>query len=242
MIRYNFVRALRTPRSVFFLAGFVLLLGAAALSSLLAQTPQHAEMSSQAMALSASTTRNSDVFLRLAETVGQTAPAKRLIEYTLRNDATGGGRYWAIVDFDQPSTSKRFYLFDTLTKRVDTFYVAHGRGSEGRADDGIADVFSNQPHSNSSSLGIYRALDEYAGNHGRSMRLQGLEATNSNALSRAVVLHKASYVSENFIRSTGRLGRSEGCFAVEPSVEDALVDKLKNGAYIIAWKTPAQNQ
>lgn len=240
MIRYNFVGAFRTPRSFFLIAGFVLLLGAAALSSLLAQTPQHAEMTSKAMALGAPESRRADVFLSLADAVGESAAAKRLIEYTLRSDPSGGGRYWAIVDFDKPSTSKRFYLFDTLTKRVETFYVAHGRGSEGRVDDGIADVFSNQPHSNSSSLGIYRALDEYVGNHGRSMRLEGLEATNSNALSRAVVLHKANYVSESFIRSTGRLGRSEGCFAVEPSVEDALVDKLKNGAYIIAWKTPAQ--
>jgi len=68
------------------------------------------------------------------------------------------------------------------------------------------------------------------------LRLQGLEPTNSNAYERAVVLHRADYVSEDFIRQTGRIGRSDGCFAVEQSAADALIDKLKNGAYIIAWK------
>jgi hypothetical protein len=97
-------------------------------------------------------------------------------------------------------------------------------------------MFSNQNGSNSSSLGIYRTLGEYIGNHGRSLRLEGLEPTNSNALARAVVMHTADYVSENFIRQTGRLGRSQGCFAVERAVGDTLINELKNGAYIIAAK------
>ena len=216
-------------------------MGLATLSDLPAQTlPVEATKASpQAVSLNPAGGRSVDILMSLAESVGESAPARRLLEYTRQNDLSDRQRYWAIVDFDQPSTNKRLYVFDTVSRRVEQYYVAHGRGSEGPADDGIADVFSNQPSSNSSSLGIYRALDEYTGNHGRSMRLEGLEPTNSNALSRAVVMHKASYVSENFIHATGRLGRSEGCFAVEPSVSDALVDKLKNGAYIIAWKAPA---
>jgi hypothetical protein len=176
------------------------------------------------------------VFLKLAGLAGQSIPAKRLAEFAKKAGRKGEMRYWAIVDFNQASTKKRFYLFDTKANTVETFYVAHGKGSEGASDDGMADVFSNEDGSNSSSLGIYQCLDEYVGAHGRSMRLQGLEPTNSNALSRAVVFHRADYVSEDFIRKTGRIGRSDGCFAVEPSVGDALIDKLKNGAYIIAWK------
>ena len=179
---------------------------------------------------------STDIFLKLAESVGQSIPAKRLIEYKLKNDPTGKPRYWGIVDFNQNSTRKRFYIFDTQENRVETYYVAHGKGSEGEADDGMAEVFSNEEGSSSSSLGIYRTLDEYVGGHGRSLRLQGLEPTNSNAYERAVVLHRADYVSEDFIRQTGRIGRSDGCFAVEQSAADALIDKLKNGAYIIAWK------
>ena len=175
-------------------------------------------------------------FLELASAVGETAPAKRLIEYKLKNDPSSRERYWAIVDFNQPSTSKRLYVFDAVEKKVERYYVAHGRGSEGTAGNNIPAIFSNQSGSNSSSLGIYRALDEYNGHHGRSLRLEGLEPTNSNALSRAVVMHTADYVSEAFIRETGRIGRSEGCFAVERSVGNTLIDELKDGAYIIASK------
>jgi len=184
----------------------------------------------------AAVAKATDIFLQLAANVGQTAPARHLIDYKLKNDSTSQPRYWAIVNFDQPSTSKRLYVFDTVEKKVNAYYVAHGRGSEGSRDDGIADVFSNQNHSNSSSLGIYRTLGEYNGQHGRSLRLEGLEASNSNVLTRGVVMHTADYVSESFIRQTGRLGRSEGCFAVEKSVGDALINELKNGAYIIASK------
>jgi hypothetical protein len=49
-------------------------------------------------------------------------------------------------------------------------------------------------------------------------------------------MHTADYVSESFIRQTGRLGRSEGCFAVERSVGDTLIKELEKGAYIIATK------
>lgn len=182
------------------------------------------------------TTPVTDVFLKMAATVNQGAPAKRLVDYKMSVDPTSRPRYWAIVDFGQRSTNKRLYVFDTEQKGVETYYVSHGRGSEGAVDDGIADAFSNQGGSLSSSLGIYRALDEYTGQHGRSMRLAGVEPTNSNALSRAIVLHTADYVSEAFIRQTGRLGRSEGCFAVERAVGDRLIDQLKNSAYIIAWK------
>ena len=223
-------------RNLLATASFVLILGTAALLDLPAQTRTPAAKANVVVADRMVPTRGTDVLLSLAESVGQSTPAKRLVEYSLKTDPSGSGRYWAVVDFNQPSTTKRLYVFDTVAKRVDTYYVAHGRGSEGAADDGVADVFSNEASSNSSSLGIYRAQEEYVGGHGRSLRIQGLEPTNSNAFSRAVVLHRADYATETFIHSTGRLGRSQGCFAVDPVVADGLIDKLKNGGYIIAWK------
>ena len=83
----------------------------------------------------------SDIFLELATTVGQAAPAKRLIDYKLRSDPSSQPRYWAVVDFNQPSRSKRLYVFDTVAKKVESYYVAHGRGSEGAKDDGMPEVF-----------------------------------------------------------------------------------------------------
>ena len=239
-MKNTFPRDFRPRHSLFVFIALTLLVGVITLSDLPAQTQSSqsllSSVTASAPATVATSVRATDVLVSLAQTVGESEPAKRLVSYALQNDPSVNHRYWAIVDFDQPSTSKRLYVFDTLTQRVDTYYVAHGRGSEGRSDDGIAEVFSNLPSSNSSSLGIYKTLDEYVGNHGRSMRLQGLEPTNSNALSRAVVLHKAPYATENFIRSTGRLGRSEGCFAVDPAFSDMLINELENGSYIIAWK------
>jgi hypothetical protein len=200
-------------------------------------SPQHAQQrSSEKAAAKPHSISSNDVFLKLADTVGQSEPAKKLIGYAGTQNPKDRQRYWAIVDFNQPSTKKRFYVFDTIENKVEAYYVSHGRGSEGANDDGMAEVFLNEDGSNSSSLGIYQALEEYSGAHGRSMRLEGLESTNSNALSRAIVLHRADYVSDAFIKQTGRIGRSEGCFAVENSVADALIDKLKDGTYIIAWK------
>jgi hypothetical protein len=174
------------------------------------------------------------IFLELAAGVGETASAQRLVDYKSKADPSTQERYWAIVDFSQPSTSKRLYVFDTVGKKVESYLVAHGRGSEGA--NNIPAIFSNQNGSNSSSLGVYRTLGEYNGHHGRSLRLEGLEPSNSNVLARGVVMHTADYVSESFIRQTGRIGRSEGCFAVERSVGDTLINELKDGAYIIAAK------
>lgn len=239
-MKNSFPRDSRSRHSLFVFIALALLIGVITLSDLPAQTQNSQSLLSSVTASApgviGTSPRATDVLLSLAQAVGESEPARRLVSYALQKDPSGTHRFWAIVDFDQPSTNKRLYVFDTVAGRVDTYYVAHGRGSEGRSDDGMAEVFSNLPSSNSSSLGIYKALDEYVGNHGRSMRLEGLEPTNSNALSRAVVLHKAPYATEDFIRSTGRLGRSEGCFAVDPAVSDTLINELENGAYILAWK------
>ena len=181
---------------------------------------------------------NSLIFLELAQSVNQGIPAKRLVEYKLKSSPNGDPRYWATVDFNQPSTEKRFYLFDTKEKKVIRYYVAHGRGSEGAKDDGLADVFSNVPNSNASSLGIYECLEVYEGKHGTSLRLEGLEATNSHVFDRSIVLHGADYVSDAFIKKYTRIGRSEGCFAVEMAASPILANELKNGSFIIAWKNP----
>ena len=234
-----FARASYVSHGIFVIAVFAIIVGLIFQSQfpfkVQAQQLISAETETTDMAVAPANTA-SEIFLELAANVGQRVPAERVIEYKLKFDPSSQPRYWAVVDFNQPSTSKRLYVFDTVEKKVNTYYVAHGRGSEGAKDDGIPEIFSNQNHSNSSSLGIYRTLNEYRGNHGRSLRLEGLEPTNSNARDRAVVMHTADYVSESFIRQSGRLGRSQGCFAVERSVGDLLIDELKDGAYIVASK------
>jgi len=68
------------------------------------------------------------------------------------------------------------------------------------------------------------------------MRLEGLDPTNSNALSRAIVVHGAWYVSEEMIGSSGMLGRSQGCLAVAESSLPEILMRLGPGRLIYADK------
>ena len=72
------------------------------------------------------------------------------------------------------------------------------------------------PGSEATSRGAYLTAEWYNGKYGTSMRLQGLDADNNAALSRAIVMHPAPYADPSWIEKFGKLGRSEGCFAMAP--------------------------
>lgn len=118
-------------------------------------------------------------------------------------------RYLMIADFSKPSNEKRFYMIDLKdTVLVLYDYVAHGKNS------GMlyANEFSNTPHSCQSSLGFYKVSETYYGQHGLSIRLDGLDnGFNHRARERAIVMHTADYAHPEFIKQNGRMGRSFGC-------------------------------
>lgn len=134
-----------------------------------------------------------------------------------------------IIDFKQKSTQRRFYLVNLKTGSVEQFLVAHGKYSDSN-HDGYATQFSNTSGSGMSSLGAYMTAEYYSGKHGTSMRLDGLQPTNSNARSRAVVMHEADYVRPDL----DPIGRSLGCPAVEPRYRQYLLSALKAGALLYA--------
>jgi hypothetical protein len=68
------------------------------------------------------------------------------------------------------------------------------------------------------------------------MRLEGLDATNSNASARAIVVHGAWYVSEAMVGFSGMLGRSQGCLAVAISSLPEIMAALGPGRLIYADK------
>jgi hypothetical protein len=117
------------------------------------------------------------------------------------------------------------WIVDLINKElILNTWVAHGNGS----GDDMANYFSNQNDSHASSLGFYVADDVYHGKHGRSLRLNGMDAGfNDNARSRSIVLHAAPYVSQSTITQLGRLGRSEGCPAVSPKVAGKVINTIK---------------
>ena len=146
-----------------------------------------------------------------------------------------------IVDFNQSSTSKRFWVIDLREERLlFKTLVAHGKNS----GEEFAQAFSNREGSEMSSLGFYRTGRTYTGKHGLSLKLHGLDKDyNTNAFDRSVVVHGADYVSENFIREHGRLGRSQGCPALPSPESSAIIRVIKNGTilYIHGPQTATYN-
>jgi hypothetical protein len=140
-----------------------------------------------------------------------------------------------VVDFSLPSSAPRFHLLSLADGRLTSHLVAHGRGSD-PAHTGWLERFSNEPRSQASSAGAYRTDRLYVGEHGQSLRLDGLEASNSNAASRAIVIHGAWYVSEEIAKEKGILGRSAGCLAVSQSSLGDVLATLGTGRLIYADK------
>ena len=138
-----------------------------------------------------------------------------------------------VADFSLHSRTPRFHLVNLIDGSVKSHLVAHGRGSD-PAHTGWLERFSNEPRSNATSAGAYRTGGLYTGAHGHSMRLDGLDPTNSNAAPRAIVVHGAWYVSEAMIGHSGVLGRSQGCFAVASSSLGEIVSTLGPGRLIYA--------
>ncbi len=139
----------------------------------------------------------------------------------------------AVIDYAQPSTARRLWIFDLQRQRLLlNDLVAHGRLS----GENLATRFSNALDSHQSSLGLFRAAESYRGKHGYSLRLDGLEpGVNDHARERAIVIHGAAYVDPRLARSQGRIGRSLGCPAVRPEVARMVVDQLKGGQFVFAW-------
>ena len=138
-----------------------------------------------------------------------------------------------IADFSLPSRLPRFFLVNLADGRETSFLVSHGSGSD-PGHSGWLERFSNTPGSNASSAGAYVTASEYVGKHGRSMRLKGLEPSNSNAEQRAIVVHGAWYVSDALALERGKIGRSQGCFAFSEADLGTILARLGPGRLLIS--------
>ena len=151
-----------------------------------------------------------------------------------------GSQLWrrdsmAIADYGLPSALPRFHFVNLEAGTVRSFLVAHGRGSDPE-HDGFLKSFSNEVGSNATSRGAYISYEWYKGRYGTSIRLGGIDSDNSNALERAIVVHPAWYANPEMLEKYGKLGRSEGCFAMaEADFYEALWN-LSGGRMIYADK------
>jgi hypothetical protein len=136
-------------------------------------------------------------------------------------------RYLVICDMSQSSRHKRLYLLDMVDNKVElNTYVAHGRNSGNE----FATRFSNKPSSLQSSLGFYITGNTYNGQHGLSLRIQGVEpGFNDKAMQRAIVIHGADYLGENWLQNSNYMGRSYGCPAVPQQESSLIINTIKEG-------------
>ncbi|MFU7527519.1 murein L,D-transpeptidase catalytic domain-containing protein [Qipengyuania sp. ASV99] len=118
-----------------------------------------------------------------------------------------------IADFGVHSAQRRFYFVNLDREEVSPFHVSHGTGSDPE-HDGWLNHYSNTEGSNATSRGAYVTWEWYQGRYGTSVRLGGLDQTNDAALRRYIVMHRADYAEPAHIDRWGRLGRSNGCFAL----------------------------
>ena len=138
-----------------------------------------------------------------------------------------------IADFNRASRNPRFYIADLRSGFVTEHLVAHGRGSD-PGHSGWLEMFSNDVGSEATSNGAYLTGDNYQGKYGYSMRLTGLDYTNDNALARAIVIHSAWYAEPSVIEAHGKLGRSEGCFALPGISHAEAMTRLGSGRLLYA--------
>jgi hypothetical protein len=138
-----------------------------------------------------------------------------------------------IIDFSLQSDRERLWVIDLHQGKV--LYhclVSHGRNS----GELVAENFSNTPGSYESSPGFYVTGETYIGRHGLSLTLDGLETgINDKARARAIVIHGADYVSDDFIRAHGRLGRSQGCPAVPVELSEDIIKTIKGGSCLFIY-------
>lgn len=141
----------------------------------------------------------------------------------------------AIADFATPSSRPRFHIVNLGNGDVQSFLVAHGIGSDPE-HTGLLHSFSNAVNSEATSEGAFLTADYYIGKHGDSQRLLGLDPTNNNAFDRAIVVHSAWYSNTDMIAKHGKLGRSQGCFAVGENELAKVFERLGPGRMIYSAK------
>ena len=141
----------------------------------------------------------------------------------------------AIADFSLGSALARFHFIDLDKVQATTLFVTHGIGSD-PGHTGYLQRFSNEEGSEASCEGAFVAADYYYGQHGQSQRLIGLDPTNDRAMQRAIVIHGAWYANPSMLATHGKLGRSQGGFAVAEGDLNTVFSRLGEGRMLYAAK------
>ncbi len=138
-----------------------------------------------------------------------------------------------IADFGLHSAKPRFHFVNLERAEVQSYHVSHGTGSDPQ-HDGWLKAFSNTEGSLATSRGAYVTWEWYQGRYGTSVRLGGLDQSNNAALQRYIVMHRAAYAENSHLEKWGRLGRSNGCFAMGEEQFRIALMHLSGGRLLFA--------
>jgi hypothetical protein len=163
---------------------------------------------------------------------------RRILGVARDQVARAGSVLWrkdmvGIADFALPSALPRLHFADLEKGTVRSFLVAHGKGSDPE-HDGFLKLFSNDVGSNATSRGAFITYEWYKGKYGTSIRLGGIDPDNTHALDRAIVLHPAWYANPEMLEKWGKLGRSDGCFAMAEADFNEALWHLSGGRLLYA--------
>lgn len=175
----------------------------------------------------------------VAATVAPGTPRDRILfDIANRELLRAGDAIWkrdivGIADFGLHSARPRFHFVNLERGEVQSYHVSHGMGSDPQ-HDGWLKAFSNTEGSNATSRGAYVTWEWYQGRYGTSVRLGGLDQSNEAALRRYIVMHRAQYAESAHLQTWGRLGRSNGCFAMGEDQFRMALTHLSGGRLLFA--------
>jgi hypothetical protein len=180
------------------------------------------------------------VYRQLKYSAGQDSINEKVLALALRGyiylkhtQELNSSQYLTIIDFSEYCNNRRMWVIDMESKKVIfNELVAHGA----KSGDTYAKYFSNMHSSNKSSLGFYTTGGLYQGSNDLSLKLNGLEKKfNSNAFTRGIVIHGASYVNKSIVDRKQRIGRSYGCPAVSKQINKQLITTIKGGNCLFVY-------
>lgn len=176
---------------------------------------------------------------RLFASVAAGSPRDRILfDIAKRELLRAGGAIWkhdivGIADFGLHSAKPRFHFVNLERGEIQSHHVSHGMGSDPQHDGWLKD-FSNTEGSNATSRGAYVTWEWYKGRYGTSVRLGGLDHSNEAALRRYIVMHHADYAEPDHLARYGRMGRSNGCFAMGTEQFREALMHLSGGRLLFA--------
>lgn len=138
-----------------------------------------------------------------------------------------------LADMAEAAGKNRFFVYDLEGDSIRlSGLVTHGRCNKlwltGRQ-------YGNTVGCGCTSIGKYKVGNPYKGRFGDAYKLHGLDATNSNAYARFVVLHSHDCVPESPVYP-GQLCQSDGCPTVSPGFLKQLQQEIgRSRKPILLW-------